>query len=484
MEDRKYIIMALLYALLLFPAYYGYKSFGLPETSVLAVDNDATYLGTVKSALWGFATPWPSPDVSIFTDVTLGSAFAFLPVTAAWLVTGIDPWPIIIFLNTAFTFGYLVVILKIMQRLLPAGEWKYAFPILLFANGIGGLLYFPLREFGGFTEAGLGNLFWGWMTSSAFYQIFTLFTGFAALLLFMEGRNYATTALLFLTFLIYPIAGALFSCLIIAYSFFDNRFPASLKLVAPSLLATVPWGYFILLNSAPYEKLSAFYSTAISFPQSFMMTVAINSGIAILLAIYAVSQKGFFDDKNRKFLCAWAVTLLIGILLQTAIKKIDVAKLLVMYWVPVSILAGIGLPGLAARLRLKAEIIFIAIMILSLPSLILFYANNGVVVASEMDRDVYASLIFLRSQPQGIVLTDPRTGRYVPYLAEKRSLTGAPLPDNDAETAYENFLEGDMRILETRNITYIMTDSMLAGNGIEKIYSSGNRSVYVFKKVV
>ena len=108
MEDRKYVIMALLYALLLFPAYYAYKSFELPENSVLAVDNDATYLGTVKSALWAFATPWPSPDVSIFTDVTLGSAIAFLPVTAIWLVSGIDPWPIIIFLNTLFIYLILL----------------------------------------------------------------------------------------------------------------------------------------------------------------------------------------------------------------------------------------------------------------------------------------------------------------------------------------------------------------------------------------
>ena len=238
------------------------------------------------------------------------------------------------------------------------------------------------------------------------------------------------------------------------------------------------------MNPAPYEKLSAFYSTPILFPTNFILTVLINSGIAVLLAGYAVSQKGFFADKNRKFLCAWAAALLIAILLQTAIKKIDVSKLLVMYWPPISMLAGIGLAGVASKLKVKAEIIFIAIMILSLPSFILFYANNGVVVASAMDTDVYDSLIFLRSQPQGTVLADPRIARYVPYLAEKRSLTGAPLPDKDAETAYENFLSGDSGILQTRNISYVITDSMLRDDSSEKIYSSGNLSVYAVKKFV
>ena len=74
MEDRKYILLALLYALLLFPGHYAYKLAALPENTVLIADTDGTYLGTVKSALWGLATPWPGPDVSIFTDVTLGSS--------------------------------------------------------------------------------------------------------------------------------------------------------------------------------------------------------------------------------------------------------------------------------------------------------------------------------------------------------------------------------------------------------------------------
>src|SRR3989344_9240994 len=337
MEDRKYILLALLYALLLFPGHYAYKLAALPENTDLIADTDGTYLGTVKSALWGLATPWPGPDVSIFTDVTLGSAFAFLPVTAVWLATGIDPWIVMILLNALFTFAYLAIILKIMQRLLPGGEWKYAFPILLFANGIGGLLYFPLSTLGRFTEAGLGNLFWGWMTSAALYQTFTLFTGYAAFLALLEGRNRTTTTLMFLTFLVYPIAGVLFSCMIIAYSLFTGSLRVSLKGVAPSLAALLPWMYFISMNVVPYLKLSAFYATPILAPEAFILTVLINSGIAVLLAGYAVSRKGFFGEGHRKFLCEWAAALLAGIFLQAAIKGIDVSKLLVMYWVPLSI---------------------------------------------------------------------------------------------------------------------------------------------------
>ena len=474
--DGKYVAMIALYALLLVPVQYLYGFVSAPEGSVAMKPMDLTYLAAAKSVLWDGRNPWPDPDASVFADATLGSSFAMVPLGFLWLATGIDPLIIMILLNTLFTFGYLYVIMLIMKKLIP-DSWHIAMPLLLFAQGIGGLLYFPLKATGLFSDAGLGNLFWGWMISEAIYQTFSLFTGWFAFYFFVSKKTIHATALLAPTFLVYPIGGILFAGMVTIYSLFTKRFKESLATILPASLFLSPWIYYILTQPTFFARVSEFYAVPILFADKFVFTLFVNGGLALTFAAYAARN----EEKSRegKFLLCWTGLMLLAVLSQLVVKKIDVAKLLIMTWPVLAMLAGEGMVRFASLRKIPIKTILLVTVALSLPSFLLFYGNVHVKEFDYFNNGEIEALGALRALTQGVVLAPPELGRALPYYAEKRSVTGGSLQSAGVLRDYATFYNGGAReITEKYNISYLLTANETAPDGFTLLFANDAARVY------
>lgn len=474
----KYAAMIALYALLFVPVQYLYGFASAPEGSVAMKEMDLTYLATAKSVLWNERNPWRDPDAFVFADATLGSAFALVPLGFVWLATGADPLLLMIVLNTLFTFGYLYAIMLVMKKLVP-NSWHVALPLLLFAQGIGGLAYFLVKATGLFSDAGLGNLFWGWMTSEAIYQTLSLLTGWTAFYFFVSKKIIHATILLALTFLVYPVGGVLFSAMVGTYSFFTKRFKESVTAILPASLFLAPWVYFILTEPAFFSRVSEFYATPILFADKFIFTLLVNGGLALAFAAYA-AVKGVQCSSEGNFLLCWAGLLFLAVLSQLVVKKIDVAKLLVMAWPALAMLAGEGLVRAASSRKIPVKTILLATIILSLPSFLLFYGNVHAKEFTYLGNSEIEAMNTLRALPQGVVLAPPELGRAVPYYAEKRSVTGGPLQSAEALHDYEAFYNGGAEAITGKyNITYLITATGTAAtDGFTLLFANDAMRVY------
>ncbi|MBI4014495.1 MAG: hypothetical protein HY365_00920 [Candidatus Aenigmarchaeota archaeon] len=474
--DRKYITMIALYALLLVPAQYLYGFVSAPEGTVAIKPMDLTYLAAAKSVLWNGRNPWPDPDASVFADATLGSSVALVPLGLLWLATGIDPLVAMIALNTAFTFGYLYAIMLTMKKLAP-NSWHIALPLLLFAQGIGGLLYFPLKATGLFSDAGLGNLFWGWMTSEAVYQTLSLLTGWLAFYFFISKKTIHATASLALTFLVYPIGGLLFAGMTATYSLFTKRFKESLTVIAQASLFLAPWIYFIMTEPVFFTRVSEFYATPILSADKFIFTLLVNGGLALAFAVYGAKKAR--ESKEGKFLLCWAGLMFLAVLSQLVVKKIDVTKLLVMTWPVLAMLAGEGMVRFAAHFKVPLKTIFIVTILVSLPSFMLFYGNVHVKEFTYFSNSEIEAMGVLKDAPQGVVLAPPALGRAVPYYAEKRSVTGGVLSSSGVLDDYDAFYNGGAReIREKYNISYLLARNGTVPDGFTLLFANDAVRLY------
>ena len=390
------------------------------------------YLAAIKSYSFGYLDPYGPIETSIFRTPFLASVylFGFMGLLSRFLL--IDAEFLLHFFTFLFSVIYFVAVYNLIRLFVKErSKVPFAFLFTLFASGgIGGALYVFLRSpIELIVPTAFQHVLWsaGLAPLSVIYFAGSLAFGYLAILYFIQAtsrRHYLLPSIfLGIAALIYPLFGITFFGLLLVYALITRKIKGYVQILPLALLIVAPWAIF---RSEYYS----YYLGSASYTNPIVFLV---HGFFILpLAFYYLyKNKGnkfefLRNNKAELFLITWAIIIIVLAFAPQTLLRVPVQRFVYMAWLPLSLIAFLGIDKLlnSQRVRSISHMILPGIIAITLITFAFWY---GGVFASEYpyfpEHEINA-LRFLKGEPQGLVLAGYDLSLRTPYFAEKRALRG------------------------------------------------------------
>jgi hypothetical protein len=206
-------------------------------------------------------------------------------------------------------------------------------------------------------------------------------------------------------------------------------------------------------------------------------------------------------ESGHLFFMGWLFVISLLLFTPPTIAPWVPMKLIVVITIPASFIAAIGIGEFSARYKISWRKIMALIIVFSLPAIFLYYAfeitRTGMVQKDFVQQNMfysksdYDAMLFLKNQPDGIVLCSGYIGNFLPYYSGKKSLlfgidrTDTVYRFDEKMSDYKKFMAGDAEVLKKYNIGYVFYGSFEKLDGkiiddslLEKIYDLNGAIIY------
>ena len=467
--------------------------YNAPEGYIFSPSTDEqTAIAAGNSYLWGYANPYGTLDINAFSvPLIAGSNYIDILFSALFQALPLDEFLIFYVVTALFSALLFIAAYGIIYHYLKSNLHRTAALLffLVVSGGIGGVLYIILTSLSVLPSeqalhfigsGGLNNVFFQYRTAS-------IALGLLAVLAFLKRRDsFYVYVTLGLSIIIYPIYGIPFASFFVLHFLLGRQWKPAAETALMTAAFLLPWAVFYL---NPYFTAHGFYRGFVTQPDFVNPLVFLAWGIFLLpLAAYFYhtyrKERGV---EETRFLLLWTL-LVVALTVFPPVLPLHSQRFLGIVWLPLAITAASGFFTLLRnQVRLKQVIAIILMVAITLPSLGLFFlpqpdpSLRSFVKSSHVD-----AMLFLRQEPEGMLLTEPHTGLRVPYFARKRSLvTPIDFLNYGVENAYDDVAspsaseEERLELLNKYSVSYLMLVDNVSFSvaGFSKIYAKDGVTV-------
>lgn len=468
---KKYIILSFLLLSSLVPLLYLIKLFyplpGYPVyTQFFSVGGDeVTYMAAAKSVLWSFQNPFFFNNITIFHDPFLGSPYMWAFIGTVSYIFSADTGFVYILFRFMFSFLFFIVVYETLKLFFKSKfQRNISFLFYLTLGGIGGMVYILLYLFQGSIPENVAGvlLFNGVSNNPSIYHVASMLFGYLSwIFLFNNKRALLTALCLGLSVLIYPLFGTAFILSIMIY-WILTRNKDCIKIILLGSLAFLPWIISYLQYSSLIYKNGAlrnYINAPVFFLQGFI--------IIAFAVLYITKYYRPKSDIKIDFIIMFTALILPLMLMPSSLSPLpNPQRFIWIVFFPLAIIGTKGIFILHEKKKISTRIIIILLAISSLTFVIghaqmyagIYYSNRTDVYLSYNE---YNSLLYLKQQAFGNVLTTERLGNYVPFISEKRSTGILYYYDNpffaDLDKAYNSGNNKDVdNLIDKYDIKYVL----------------------------
>ena len=261
---------------------------------------------------------------------------------------------------------------------------------------------------------------------------------------------------------------------------------------------------------------------SVPLTQNFVLLLNYLSFLSIILALVLLILFIFFLSKNRKIFFSNKIDrvklffysgILVFSLLPTLpagmLFGFNTARFIHFWWFFWVGLVFFGIKGLslsiASRIELRKIFVILIILLSSFSFLMYFYFSISFprrdLYPAYVKTEEYNALKFLKGEDQGLVISSPEIGFFIPYISNKYSLLGSSPGILNYEVKYKDYQsffgkgnkELKMGILKKYHIKYVFygvlekkinssnSNSLDGIKFLNKIYDLGEAQIYEFK---